>query len=113
MLRYPDEVTFTLEAERDILTKFYEDPRSIMMLAIVDGRLAGNGSITGIGERRKIRHCCSLAIALYQAYWGLGIGTAMISCMCELAGQIGYHQAELEVAAENEQAQALTENAVL
>ncbi len=107
LLRYPDEVTFTPEAERELLTKFYEDPRTVMMAAFVDGRLAGNGSITGVGERRKIRHRCLLGIALYQAYWGLGIGTAMIDYMCELAGQIGYRQAELDVAAENEQARAL------
>ena len=107
LLRYPDEVTFTPEAERELLTKFYEDPRTVMMAAFVDGRLAGNGSITGVGERRKIRHRCSLGIALYQAYWGLGIGTAMINYMCELAGQIGYRQVELDVAAENDQARAL------
>ena len=31
----------------------------------------------------------------------------MINYMCELAGQIGYRQVELDVAAENEQARAL------
>ena len=59
------------------------------------------------GEKRKIRHRCSLAIALYEEFWGLGIGTAMINYMTELAAQIGWHQVDLEVVAENEQAQAL------
>ena len=77
------------------------------MAAIVDGKVAGNGSVSGIGDKRKIRHRCSMAIALYEEYWGLGIGTAMIGYMTELAGKTGWHQMDLEVVAENEQAQAL------
>ncbi len=107
LLRYPDEVNFTVEGEKDILGRLYEDPYSIMMLPIVEGKVAGNGSINGIGVKRKIRHRCSLAIALYGEYWGLGIGTAMIEYMCELAAQIGWHQVDLEVVAENTSAQAL------
>ena len=78
LLRYPDEVNFTIEGEQDILEKLLNDPYSIMMMPIVDGKVAGNGSINGIGDKRKIRHRCSLAIALYKDFWGLGIGTAMI-----------------------------------
>ena len=107
LLRYPDEVNYTIESERDILGRLQEDPYSIMMAATVDGKVAGNGSINGIGVKRKIRHRCSLAIALYEEYWGLGIGTALIEYMTELAKQIGWHQVDLEVAAENEKARAL------
>ena len=53
LLRYPDEVTFTPEAERELLTKFYEDPRTVMMAAFVDGRLAGNGIITGVSTNGR------------------------------------------------------------
>ncbi len=107
LLRNPDEVNYTLEGEKEILGRLLEDPYTIMMAAVVDGKIAGNGSISGIGEKRKIRHRCSLAIALYEEFWGLGIGTAMINYMTELAAQIGWHQVDLEVVAENEQAQAL------
>lgn len=107
LLRYPDEVNYTLESEQEILQRLLEDPYVIMMAAIVDGKVAGNGSVSGIGDKRKIRHRCSMAIALYEEYWGLGIGTAMIGYMTELAREIGWHQMDLEVVAENEQAQAL------
>ncbi len=107
LLRYPDEVNYTLESEKEILQHLLEDPYVIMMAAIVDGKVAGNGSVSGIGDKRKIRHRCSMAIALYEEYWGLGIGTAMIGYMTELAREIGWHQMDLEVVAENEQAQAL------
>ena len=92
LLRNPDEVGFTLEGEKEILGRLMDDPYTI---------------ISGIGEKRKIRHRCSMAIALYKDYWNLGIGTAMIGYMTELAGKIGWHQVDLEVVAENVQAQML------
>ena len=95
------------ESEKEILGRLMDDPYTIMMCAVVDGKIAGNGSISGIGEKRKIRHRCSMAIALYKDYWNLGIGTAMIGYMTELAGKIGWHQVDLEVVAENVQAQML------
>ena len=107
LLRNPDEVTYTPESEKEILSGLLDDPYSAMMVAIVDGKVAGNCSINGIGRKRKIQHRCSMAIALYQAYWHLGIGTAMIDYLAELARQIGYDQMDLEVIAGNTQAQAL------
>lgn len=107
LLRYPDEVVYTLEQERTLLERIRNDPRSVMMAAVVEGRIAGNCSISGLGQQRKLRHRCSLAIALYREFWGLGIGSAMIGYLTELARQIGYEQLELEVVAENEAARAL------
>lgn len=107
LLRYPDEVQFTAEGEKEILGRLLEDPGNVMMAAVVDGKVAGNASFSGIGSKRKILHRCSLAIALYREYWGLGIGTAMIGYMTELARQMGFEQMDLEVVAENEQARAL------
>ena len=109
LLRNPDEVSYTLDAEKEILDRLYDDPRSVMMIATVDGKVAGNGSINGMGEKRKVRHRCSLAIALYQEYWRLGIGTAMMEYLTDLAKEIGYKQVELEVVAGNDRAKALYE----
>lgn len=75
-----------------------------MMLALVDGVVAGNCALNPLGSKRRILHRCSLAIALKKAYWSLGIGTAMISYLTELAQQIGYEQIELEVIDGNDQA---------
>lgn len=107
VLRYPDEVNFTEEKEREILGGILNDPGHVMMVGIVDGKLAGNCDICGIGAKRKIRHRCSLAITLYREYWGLGIGSAMIGYLTELAEKIGFGQIDLEVVADNTRAQAL------
>lgn len=107
LLRYPDEVTYTLESEKEILAGLLEDPYSAMIVAMVDGKVAGNCAINSIGRKRKIAHRCSMAIALYRAYWHLGIGTAMIGYLTELAKQMGYEQMDLEVIDGNTQALAL------
>lgn len=107
LLRNADEVTYTLEDEKGILSRILDDPSCAMMVAIVDGKVAGNCAINSIGDKRKIRHRCSMGVALYKEYWNLGIGTAMIGYLTELARQIGYGQMDLEVVAENTQAQAL------
>lgn len=107
LLRCPDECNFTLEGEKDILGRLQEDPNLVMMAAIVDGKVAGNLSVSGIGDKRKILHRSSMAIALYKEYWGLGIGSAMIEYATELAKKIGFEQIDLEVVAENTRAQAL------
>ena len=107
VLRYPDEVQFTEEREREILGDILNDSGHVMMVGVVDGQIAGNCGISGIGMKRKIRHRCSLAITLYREYWGLGIGTAMIGYLAELAEQIGFGQIDLEVVADNTRARAL------
>lgn len=109
LLRNPDEVNYTLEREKEILGMLLESEYSVMMVAVVDGKVAGNCSLNGMGDKRRIRHRCSLAIALKKAYWNLGIGTAMIQYLEELARQIGYEQIELDVVAGNDTAKHLYE----
>ena len=96
LTRYPDEVDKKAEEEAEFLNR-----------TLVDGKLAGNCSFFGMGARRKNRHRCSMGIALYEKYWGLGIGTAMIAYLSELAKQAGLEQMELIVVADNERAKAL------
>ena len=109
VLRYPDEVNYTPEGEKEILGRLLEDEGSVMMLAVVDGKVAGNASINGLGNKRKILHRCSLAIALKKEYWNLGIGKSMIEYLTELAKKIGFEQMELEVVEGNDNAKHLYE----
>lgn len=106
---YPDEIDFDPEHEREVLGRRLEDPRSAMVAAMVDGKLAGNSSVYGVGAKRKKQHRCMMGIALVEEFWGLGIGTALIGFLTELARQIGYEQMELIVVADNKRARALYE----
>ena len=107
LLRFPDEVDFTVDGEEKILREKLEDEHSVMMMAIVDGKIAGNCSINPIGMKRKIRHRCSMGIAQKEEFCGLGIGTAMFNYLFELARQIGYEQMELGHMDTNNRAHAL------
>ena len=109
LIREPDEVNLTLEQEKAFLKAQNESPGNLMLIAVVDGRHAGNCSLMSLGNYRRYRHRCSIAIALYQEYCGLGIGTAMLEILLDIAGKTGYEQAELEVIADNKAAIALYE----
>lgn len=105
MLRYPEEADFPVEQEKFFLQHFMESERDLMILAEVDGMIAGNCQFSEIGKSsRKIRHRCSAAIGLYKAYWGLGIGRALMELLAEKAAENGYEQIELEVICSNERA---------
>ena len=109
LLRNPDEVTFTLEKEQELLQSLLENETYVMMAAIVDGKVAGNCSLGGIGNKRRVLHRSSLAIALKKEFWNLGIGAAMMQYLEELARQLGFEQIELEVVEGNDAAKHLYE----
>ena len=110
LTQYPDEVRFTLEQEEEFLRGRIADPRGAMILATVDGEHAGNGSFMSLGGNRRYAHRCSLGIALYRKYCGLGLGRGLMEFALELARDCGYEQAELEVVADNARAVALYES---
>ena len=107
LIREPDEITMTLEKEEAFIRDKLDSERELMLAAFVDGKYAGNCSLMCLSTYRRYRHRCELAIALYQAYCGCGIGKAMLETVLEAAAAVGYEQAELEVAAENESAISL------
>lgn len=65
------------------------------------GKIVGTASVDPIGRRFKNRHRCELGISILRAYWGRGIGRALMEACLECARQMGYGQAELEVVADN------------
>ncbi len=107
LLREPEEVTFTPEQEAAFLQRRLDDDRELMLIASVDGELAGSCSLMRAGPFRRYEHRCEVAIALYRKFCGTGIGEMMMRAVLEAAGTAGYEQAELEVMAENDRAMAL------
>lgn len=109
LLRNEDEVTCTVETEGQFLEYKRNDPREIMMVAEVEGIIAGNCGIISRGNLRRVYHRCDFAIALKEYYWGIGIGSAMMEYAFYLAKKMGYEQVELEVADGNDRAKSLYE----
>lgn len=109
ILRYPDEVIYTVEQERQILTDCICQPSRVMIVADVEGVIAGNCDLSSKGIKRKLLHRSSIGIAVMKEFWGIGIGSALMRYCLEQADKIGYEQTELEVASENKRAIALYE----
>lgn len=109
LVREPEEISLNEEQEREFLQSKIDAERELMLVAIVDGKHAGNCSIMSAGQLNRYRHRCNVGIALYQEYCGRGIGKAMLETILEAAEKMGYEQAELEVIADNKNAVALYE----
>ena len=109
LIREPEEVTLTIEQEEAFIQSRIEDERELLLVAIADGKHVGNCSLMRVGRFGRYKHRCEVAIALYREYWGRGIGRIMLETVLDVAKDLGYEQAELEVIAGNESAIALYE----
>ena len=110
VIRDPDEINLTLEQEESILQNKIDSEDELLLIALAEGKHVGNCSLMSFGDLRRYRHRCSVAIALYQEYCGLGIGRKMLETVLKVAKELGYEQAELEVNTANENAIALYES---
>lgn len=104
LLRYPEEVNVTLEQERDMLQWYLASERNVMLMAEIDGVIVGNSSFVSVGKKIRVRHRCSVGIALYKKVWGLGIGTALLEMLIAKAVECDYEQMELDVLSKNDRA---------
>ena len=85
LLAYPEErQSLTDEGERTFLTRLTADDNELMLTAWVDGQLAGVANIN-FSTRLKMRHRANVAIGIRRAYWRLGLGTAMLTELVDVA----------------------------
>lgn len=103
LLKEPEEITLTLEEEKDFIKGNNASETNVFLIGFLDGEYVGNCSLMGKSLLRQ-KHRASMGIALKQQFTGLGIGTAMMEKIIALATQMGYEQLELEVVANNERA---------
>ena len=109
LIRYEDEWTMTLEQEAAYLKKTEDDPKSLMLGAFVGETLVGVGSFLPCAAVDRARHRSSLGISILKAYWGRGIGTAIMQTLVDEVKNTSAEQLELEVVAANERAIRLYE----
>lgn len=99
--RYPDEVNFTLDWERDFLEKMLANPRGIMLAAFNGDEAVASCSVNPQGSLSKVYHRAVFGIGIRKAYWGQGLGRIMTRTCIDLARQMGFEQLELKVLSGN------------
>lgn len=104
LTRYPEEIIITPEEEAAYLQRMRDGDREAMVGAYDEGKLVGSCSIQPMGNHIKTRHRAGVGIAIRRAYWGLGLGTALMEEILKLARQACYEQVELGVFADNHRA---------
>ena len=73
LVREPEEITLTVEQEREFLRGKKESERELMLIAIANGKHIGNCSVMQLGTNRRYAHRCQIGIALYQEFCSRGI----------------------------------------
>ena len=109
LIREPEEVTITLEQEKRFIESKIDAERELMLVVTINGKHIGNCSLMSIAPYKRYGHRCEVAIALYQEYCGCRIGKAMMQTVLDVAKELGYEQAELEVISDNKSAIAMYE----
>ena len=107
LMREPEETAMTVEREREFLRDQAASETGLMLLAEVDGELAGVAIVYANNSQTRLRHRCCVDITLYRKFWGLGMGTVLLGEILTAAGTAGYEQAELEAVSTNEAAAGL------
>ena len=104
MMRYEDEWIITPEKEREILYEIENAPKALMLGAFLDNRLVGMASLRPVHPGDRARHRAAIGISILKAYWGQGIGTAMMQALIAAAKTTPLEQLELDVVSTNETA---------
>lgn len=107
LLSEPEDVNYTLEAEEKYIKAIEDAGNEIMINAYVNGEFVGNGSISPVSSANRLKHRCSLGIALFGSFCGQGIGECLMAELIAQARLAGYEIIELDVFAKNERARQL------
>ena len=110
LMSEPDEINYTKKDEEQFINEHNESKDSLLMLAFVDGEYAGSCSFESKSESRRTKHRAGIGIALFQKYTGFGLGKLMLKRLLTEMKNLGFEQAELNVAGSNEKAYHLYES---
>ena len=79
----PDEFNPTLQDEQKWIQSF-DTPNSLLLLAMVNGKIIGNISVNGM-TRKMMSHTACIGIGMLKQYRGLGIGSILFDYVLKWA----------------------------
>lgn len=72
MVRYADEIVMTTEQERDYLASVESDPRSMMISALINGKIIANAGFNPVVPYERCRHRAEFGISIKKFFWEIG-----------------------------------------
>lgn len=106
----PDELTITVDEEREMLEDFAMSARAIMLVAEAEGEIVGELSLKAISPRRAVQHVGTLGMSVKLPWRRRGVGRALMTDAIAWAPTAGISRIELYVYARNEPAIKLYES---
>ena len=94
------------EREAKILEAAYVEPRGGMHFGKINREMACMFSLS-CHPRRRLAHTGEIALSVRKKYWHIGVGSAIMEALIELAKEASLKNVELGVYADNERAIAL------
>mgnify|MGYP001243188722 CR=1 FL=1 len=79
-----NEIEITAETERRIIQSENSTDNSVVIIALIDGEIAGFITFKG-GVKMRKRHAGEMGISVREKYWGLGIGSFLLEVLIEWA----------------------------
>ena len=104
LLRTPEEFNYTPEEEAQILAGRKNDPRSLMLVAEIEGQIIASADVCSHGTISRVQHRSELGISVRKDYWRQGIGSFLMERLISFAKQSGFEQIELTVESKNQRA---------
>lgn len=101
LLRTPEEFNYTAEDEARVLAGRKDDPRSLMLVAEMDGEIIAAADVCSHGAKSRLWHRGEVGISVRKDFWRQGIGSAMMDRLVAFAREAGYEQLELTVESKN------------
>lgn len=81
---HEEATAIDLAAERAFIESFGNNDRHLLLLAEVDGAIAGSITVKQ-GSFLKQRHMGEFGVALLRRYWNMGIGRRLLTAMLRWA----------------------------
>jgi len=78
----------TAEQEEDFIENINCSQASVLLVGFVDDMLVCVGSVFA-GKRERIAHQGDVAMSVLKAYWGIGVGTALMGAIIAFAKNTG------------------------
>ncbi len=98
----------SVQQEADFVRGLHEGGNGLMLLASIDGEVAGVATLVRLRPPR-VRHVAQLGLSVREKYWGMGLGRTLSEELLLDARQLGLTRIELRVRHDNTRAISLYE----